>query len=314
MSASSRFFRELWSGAREINYGNTVLVLRDDGPWWLGYVQDVRGQDLLVDFDASAVPAQWIHTSRPWPHHCLPDDVLHPYVECRLQVALREHHDGPMVFRPATVVAAWHDQLLGVRLDEKQPADCFFVHRFQFVERLPVPGDGESFFTRTDGLMYIKHVIRFPAAQQLRHVDRLPVFVDRTCQFRLAEGDSLNRLMGKTISGPGSACFYLVGPRLKMEEERNAEFGVHVECRVFLRAGSDTVTFVCLEVHNEAAGRRMSWNEEALQSACYDCLRRESAAVFFAFPSALQCGQCLQLYTVVQVDDHIDLIIKQTTL
>ncbi|XP_055350193.1 uncharacterized protein LOC129596840 [Paramacrobiotus metropolitanus] len=293
MIGTPRFFRELWTGARETNYGNTVLVHRDDGQWWLGYVQDVDGELFLVDFDASTVTAEWIHTNRLWPHHFLSVTDLDHYIDCSLQVALRDSYRGPMIFRPATVTAEWNAEFLAVRLDEndssKNTTDCRFVHRGQFVEHLPVPGDGQSFFGRTDGLTFVKHVIDFPAANALRNVDSLSAYVGPACQFTLAKGD---RLFGRSriavYGGSRSTCFYSVGPRLGVPAgEIEARYGVYVGCRVFVRVGIDTVTFVCVEVHNEAAGRRMSWNGDALKKACNNYLRLHSVNSIDAFPGAL---------------------------
>ncbi|XP_055343629.1 uncharacterized protein LOC129591827 [Paramacrobiotus metropolitanus] len=287
MSATPRFYREVWTGARETNYANTVLVRRDGGQWWLGYVQDVRGKELLVDFDASTVQPQWIHTSLIWPHHSR-YYTLDTYVNTVVQVALRERPGGPLVFRPARVVAQWRSVFLAVCLDEQKPQDCFFVHGSLFAEALPVPGDGQSFFARTDGLTYTKHVIPFPAAGQLRHVDHLPEFVGRACQFRLGSGERLFRNPPLLRVEGGGTPFYavpafrgLIGGVFR---------GVEVVVRLFVRAGTDSVTFVCLEMHNAAVGRRMSWNEEVLKEVCQSFLQEHSVENIAVVPQQLEGG------------------------
>ncbi|XP_055350158.1 uncharacterized protein LOC129596810 isoform X2 [Paramacrobiotus metropolitanus] len=294
-----RYFRELWSGAREINYGNTVLVNRADGQWWLGYVQDVNGEHFFVDFDASTVQAEWIHSSHLWPHHFPFVAFLDHYVDRCLNVALRDKYGGPMIFRPATVIMEWDVHFLAVRLDENNPVKkarksmaCRFVHRGQFAERLPVPGDGQNFFARTDGLTFVKHVIALPAAGALNNVDSMPAFVGPTCQFTLGQGDRED-MTGESrfVIFGNSTDFYSVGSPLGVPAgDKEAGYGVYVGCRVFVRVGLDTLTFVCVEIHNDTAGRRMSWNEDALKEACSRYLQHYAANIVESFPGALNDG------------------------
>ncbi|XP_055348823.1 uncharacterized protein LOC129595746 [Paramacrobiotus metropolitanus] len=238
-------------------------------------------------------------SSRVWPHHSRPRyNTVEPYVHTVVQVALRERPGGPLVFRPASGLAHL-GVYLAVCLDDKNPEDCFFVERSLFVDCLPVLDDGQSFFERTDGLTYTKHVIPVPAEGLIRDVDHLPVFVGRACQFRLG---SAERLMGSSpwrrVHG-GATPFYAVPafPAPVAGEDHLEYQGVDVSPRVFVRAGADTITFVCLELHNAATGRRMSWTEEALQKACDRYLRQHPVPVdgIGAVPRQLEydpSGEC----------------------
>ncbi|XP_055343572.1 uncharacterized protein LOC129591788 [Paramacrobiotus metropolitanus] len=326
MSATTRYFRELWSGAWEVNYGNTVLALRDGGQWWLGYVQDVNGPHFLVDFDARSVPAQWIHSSRLWPHHFLYKDLF-PLVTDSLPVALRDSHDGPMIFRPATIVAQRKARVLIVRLGDKAqdrsqsnttpPGKGYLVYRNQCTRRLPVPEDGQNFFQRTDGLTFRKHVIPFPGAGALRAVDSLPAFVGRACQFALGSGDYFDYdeytgehcPIGRRVRN-NLTTFYSMPVRPGNGfEPQHISYGAHVGVRVFVRAATDTLTFVCLELQHAASGRRMWWDEAALKKACRRYLRNQSALAMDAFPGALDYGS-----TDDTVADEEEMSISQLSL
>ncbi|XP_055354663.1 uncharacterized protein LOC129600233 [Paramacrobiotus metropolitanus] len=51
-----------------------------------------------------------------------------------------------------------------------------------------------------------------------------------------------------------------------------------VGCRVLARVDTGTVTFVCAELHRDAAvGPSMFWTEDALKEACTECLTAQQS-------------------------------------
>ncbi|XP_055354656.1 uncharacterized protein LOC129600225 [Paramacrobiotus metropolitanus] len=57
-----------------------------------------------------------------------------------------------------------------------------------------------------------------------------------------------------------------------MPSDPRAFYNFDVGCRVFARAATGTVTFVCAEVHGDALGRSMFWTDDDLKIACQLCL------------------------------------------
>ncbi|XP_055354743.1 uncharacterized protein LOC129600289 [Paramacrobiotus metropolitanus] len=292
MNGTSRYLRKLFSGSRELNYGNTVLVQRDNDQWWLGYVQDVDGPNFYVDFDASSISPQWIHSSRLWPHHFI---STNRHLEgSTVQIALRRTCVDPMVFLPGTVVndnisPFYHVRLTGHSPDEIQGEHI--VHHNHCVLKLPMPEhkksfferaarflyrkhvtsedeksleDEKSFFERTAGFLYRKYVIRFSQAQALSNVDFIPHLLVRGCRWILGRGES---------SCDGN-CFFTRS--VWVDELRyycnnsghDASYTIGIGCRVFVRVGLDAVTFVCAEMRNFEKGVSVSWDEEALRKVC----------------------------------------------
>ncbi|XP_055343165.1 uncharacterized protein LOC129591520 [Paramacrobiotus metropolitanus] len=70
-------------------------------------------------------------------------------------------------------------------------------------------------------------------------------------------------------------------------------FAMDIGCRVFARAGPDTATVVCGEVHGDAAERKMFWNENAVREACHRYLTEQqkvdSTTATISGASRLQC-------------------------
>ncbi|XP_055331777.1 uncharacterized protein LOC129583793 [Paramacrobiotus metropolitanus] len=274
MNATSLYFRQLFTGSREVNYGNTVLVQRDNGQWWLGYVQDIDGDRFFIDFDASTIHAQWIHTRHIWPHHFLSSRKW-PMVRGKtLQVAMRQHAGGPMVFRSGTVTGETNVLFRAMRLDDhnrggKNP--CEIVYQNHFVESLPATNDGGSFFGRTTGYLYRKHVISFPDAGLLPEVDFLPTFLGQTSHLALNSGADLcdTKCRFRRTVSLDTSVFFCQG----RGSHRRKKYSIDLACRVFARAEMDTVTFICAEMHDDAAGRSMFWDEATLKKACKNYLR-----------------------------------------
>ncbi|XP_055354769.1 uncharacterized protein LOC129600307 [Paramacrobiotus metropolitanus] len=273
MNATSFYLRQLYSGRREVNYGNTVLVRRSNGKWWLGYVQDIDGDQFFVDFDASTISAQWIHSRAIWPHYFLGN--VRPYYGSSVQVAVRDVENGPLVFRSGTIIeGVCSGTFVAVRLMNRNPrsveSPCF-VHSSQLVSKLPVPDKDPNFFGKCKGFVYRKHVIGFEQAHLLRDVRFLPKYLLRTCRLKL---DNFDR--GCNASCRLKRCDITESYTIRFQclvHQRDHE--LDVSCRMFAKLGTDSVKFVCGELHGDAAGCSMIWNTWTLTEACRTCLSEQ---------------------------------------
>ncbi|XP_055354762.1 uncharacterized protein LOC129600301 [Paramacrobiotus metropolitanus] len=277
MNATSLYFRKLFSGSRELNYGNTVLVQRDNGQWWLGYVQDIDGPNFFVDFDASSISAQWIHSSRLWPHRFIDPAQPLQLEGSPVHVALRDTHTDPMVFRQGTIADATHSSPFYVVNDDSPDGvkRQHIVHRNHCTRELPVPDDMESFFARTTGFQYTKHVISFPEAQFLPDVDFIPAFLARTCRFVLGK----NSLCGAECHFDRDIWVDEIHIFCTAQHRHaGGTFSVGVGCRMFVRMGVDTVTFICAEWRGNEHSPSLFWNRVSLETACADYLNRKVTA------------------------------------
>ncbi|XP_055343493.1 uncharacterized protein LOC129591738 [Paramacrobiotus metropolitanus] len=267
MPATSLYFRKLFSGARELNYGNTVLVQRDHGQWWLGYVQDIDGDKFLVDFDAADMKPQWIHSSCLWPHPSLRRPDVSRQGET-IHAALRQTNGGPLVLRKAIIVHNSVGGFFTVRMAENDsaasPANRLVLWS-HIATALPMPGDGGSFFQRSSGFLYRKYAIPYPQAHRLPDLDFLPAFVARTCQLSLPPG-----LRGdcQFSAHASDDCMLFQCTGLHPDSGSCPCYYINVGGRLFARLGSDTVTFVCAEMHRDRYRQSMFWDEEDLKSAC----------------------------------------------
>ncbi|XP_055357278.1 uncharacterized protein LOC129602306 [Paramacrobiotus metropolitanus] len=168
-------FRRLLAGPKGINYLNTVVVWIENWTYWLGYIQDIWEEYVYVDFDCSTVGACWIHSSCVWPLQYWQDSPGYSFRNYRstpIFVALRDEPGGPLRFRSA--VAVWDsDRECGktyiraeiVEEGSESPVagGVEVVDHWQAISRLPF--DEPSLLGRTEGLLYIKHVIPLTRAQ-----------------------------------------------------------------------------------------------------------------------------------------------------
>ncbi|XP_055353246.1 uncharacterized protein LOC129599130 [Paramacrobiotus metropolitanus] len=99
-----------------LNNGNIVLVLQHNGEWWLGYVQDVDGENLFVNFGSTTSPACWMHSRQVWPHPLMDKSTYSIDKEIKengsfmVRVALRREDHGPW--------AVWDEELLATACEE----------------------------------------------------------------------------------------------------------------------------------------------------------------------------------------------------
>ncbi|XP_055345087.1 uncharacterized protein LOC129592953 [Paramacrobiotus metropolitanus] len=265
MNATPLHYGQLGTGTRELNYGNTVLVQRDHGQWWLGYVQDIDGDHFYIDFDATTVNSQWIHARHLWPHQFLRNRPLWGFTPYSVQVALRDADSQPLIFRPGAVIHDSGGIYRVVSLNDGNPRHM--VHRAQLVEQLPTSDDGQSFFERQSGFLYRKHVIRFAQANLLPPLDFLPIRIARTCRLsfdRDREVCYASCCYKIKLYRPDHMLFVCSGQPC----HRGGIYEFNVGCRVFVRVGTDAVTFICAEVHGDASGRSMFWDKDSLTAAC----------------------------------------------
>ncbi|XP_055356638.1 uncharacterized protein LOC129601779 isoform X2 [Paramacrobiotus metropolitanus] len=95
--------------SRSVSSGNTVMVLQDDGAWYLGFIEDIADdqQQIYVNFHCTALPAAWLPAHRVFPH----DFLAGP---CRdadtVRAALRSDPGAPLIFRRAAVTGCCHRQ------------------------------------------------------------------------------------------------------------------------------------------------------------------------------------------------------------
>ncbi|XP_055354648.1 uncharacterized protein LOC129600220 isoform X2 [Paramacrobiotus metropolitanus] len=272
MYASPLYFRQFRTSTRAVNFGNTVLVRRDTGQWWLGYVQDIDSDRFLVDFDSTTDRPAWIQSGQLWPHEFLRQSGV-SYRGQSVQVALRDVPGGPMVFRPGTITRELCNNMFnGVRLDGADHNQACIVDTCQIVTELPIPNK-PSFAESGTTFVYRKHVVPFEQAKLLRDVTLLPKFVGRTCRITLGPGDT----------ECDADCEFALANAVGSGEQIFRCAGLHslsfymfdVGCRVFARVDTETVTFVCVEMHDNVFGRSMFWTDDDLREACDACLKAQ---------------------------------------
>ncbi|XP_055349267.1 uncharacterized protein LOC129596110 [Paramacrobiotus metropolitanus] len=282
-----RYYRELRSVPRQMNFGNTVLAQRDAGQWWLGYVQDIDGEYFFIDFDASTISAQWIHSKHLWPHHFPYLNTLHPFPPKPMQVALQDEIGGPFIFRPATFIKGYYCMFCTVNInqdpaDQTTPPEQRVAPLRHLATTFPAPDGEPSFLGRINGLGYQKHVIPFDKAHLIRDVNYMPEFLVRACQLIPGPGDLCKASCRfQRIAGPNAFYFHC----LEGANHTSVAYKFDSGCHVFVRAEIDTMTFICAEVHGDSAGRSMFWNGGSLKEACQSYLAVQ------IFRESLQTGR-----------------------
>ncbi|XP_055353412.1 uncharacterized protein LOC129599251 isoform X2 [Paramacrobiotus metropolitanus] len=73
---------------------------------------------------------------------------------------------------------------------------------------------------------------------------------------------------------------------------RGGKYMIDLGCRVFARVGNDTVTFFCAEMHGNAAGRSVFWDQLSLEKACKDYIREKLKTICINLDRTL--GKALQ--------------------
>ncbi|XP_055336894.1 uncharacterized protein LOC129587268 isoform X2 [Paramacrobiotus metropolitanus] len=171
-------FRRLLRCADGFSYQNTVALWNQAGAWWLGYLQDITadGNSAYVEFDSTKTSARWIPTCFIWHLPFVFDNrLLVGWKNMPVWVALRDEVDGPLRFRPATLLGyAGLCRVYCVRTEIRgvngrcPVASVEVVDRCQIVAKLPsgempnVPiQDGRNVLT------YTKYIINFPGAESV---------------------------------------------------------------------------------------------------------------------------------------------------
>ncbi|XP_055347112.1 uncharacterized protein LOC129594440 isoform X2 [Paramacrobiotus metropolitanus] len=243
-------FRRLLVGAETINYQNTVAVRVDPATdeCWLGYIQDLRGDHVLVDFDCAAAPARYIHASRVWPQAIASHSPVNPsasasghetYPKCcgmSVVAALRDAPDGPFRFRPATVLR-FISKCRMYFVSTKEAANASgggernviaVVDRCQLMGRLPF--NEAPLLTRTSGILYTQHEF----VKRTAAITTQSLFDTRTDARQFV--DALRQV-------------YRAYP-LAMGDREDS-------CRFHMRIGSDDCTLVVVDSQNDLAA--MDW-------------------------------------------------------
>ncbi|XP_055352806.1 uncharacterized protein LOC129598778 isoform X2 [Paramacrobiotus metropolitanus] len=142
MSAIKSYFtRAHRSGC--INLGNEVLVnFHSDTEFYLGFLQDINGDQVFIDFDCQLIQPQWVSIHRVWRHERRTIQVVDDPVD--VHVAVRQQDAGPYVFQPALLLrsCSYASQFLccvsfNLHLSPSEIKDFEVVHSWQVVEHLP---------------------------------------------------------------------------------------------------------------------------------------------------------------------------------
>ncbi|XP_055332881.1 uncharacterized protein LOC129584650 isoform X2 [Paramacrobiotus metropolitanus] len=231
------FFRYFGLEARFSNYGNTVIVKRDNGEWWLGYVQDIDGDLFYINFDSSTAGPSWIHARHIWPHEYFKGGSS-VYMGQRVQVAVRNEPGGPFIFRAgriAYVPLQKYSICWNVNLDEHLSGDhlsnckCKFVYESQIVMELPL-AEELCFYRNNATFVYKKYVIPFKQAYLIRNLDAV------------------------------SGCIF-PAPRPPSKIVRWSVFA----SRFFVEFGTDFVSFVVAEGRDTIGGQEIIDSEDYLK-------------------------------------------------
>ncbi|XP_055348758.1 uncharacterized protein LOC129595703 [Paramacrobiotus metropolitanus] len=191
-----------------------------------------------------------------------------------------------MIFRPGTLVQDdSSDPFYFVCLNSASHNGTereLIVHRNQCVKELPLPDDGKSFFERTTGFLFRKRVIPFPQAQLLPDVDFIPTLLVGTHRLVRGSDDAVC----------DANC--IVRRDVWVDEIEYGCYSHHKYCsvdmgvRMFVRVGTDAVTFICAEMQGAEGGCSMFWEECSLKKACDDYLLDKLTA----WPMVIDSAEC----------------------
>ncbi|XP_055335715.1 uncharacterized protein LOC129586480 [Paramacrobiotus metropolitanus] len=131
----------------QFNLGNTVLVSGiNNDDFYLGFLQDIKGDRFFIDFDSSQQPAQWVPINRIW-HHAR-SSILMISDPRDVYVAVRQEDGGPYTFRPAKLLRSFSHESqwlccvsvgshCGTSSTGNEQSDLQVVHAWQLIHRLP---------------------------------------------------------------------------------------------------------------------------------------------------------------------------------
>ncbi|XP_055355001.1 uncharacterized protein LOC129600489 [Paramacrobiotus metropolitanus] len=166
-----RPFRRLLSGFNQMSYQNTVAV-SDKGDMLLGFIQDINGDQVFVNFDSSKVKARWVDAacvySMPWYDHQENHQRDKP-----VYAALRDEDDGPFRFQSVfiifSVAACKRCYMCYVKANVQggDPAKA----RIELIDHRQILGlewfTEPAFLYRNSALGYTKYCASFTTANQL---------------------------------------------------------------------------------------------------------------------------------------------------
>ncbi|XP_055342249.1 uncharacterized protein LOC129590847 [Paramacrobiotus metropolitanus] len=257
-------FRSLACGLREINFGNTVMVQRENGERWLGYVQDIDEDLMLVNFASTTAPADWIQSRYVRAQRFLSDnlrDSLDKYVATKgsfaVQVALRNSQNGPHVFRPARLVTSTNQMgLFFVQLDDGNARQPFPVHLFQIAVAVAPAFDAPPLHNQTTGLYFRKFTVPYGNASKIRKLDALAL---RDCLYKAGQAPSASK-------PGGSVCCNMC-----------------VAYRIYVNVTGDCLSFICAQLHDRQDTMRAEWDVHALTQAFARFYPPSDAPQFYDF-------------------------------
>ncbi|XP_055327295.1 uncharacterized protein LOC129580679 [Paramacrobiotus metropolitanus] len=130
-------------GARrgQFNLGNTVLVnLTSLDEFLLGYLQDINGDQVFIDFDCERIAPRWVPLQHVW-HYEKPRITFD--LPCNVYAAVRREVGGPYVVQTAKLLCNWSydNQFLCCVAEHvscsTEKYQAHIVHHWQLIERLP---------------------------------------------------------------------------------------------------------------------------------------------------------------------------------
>ncbi|XP_055348424.1 uncharacterized protein LOC129595439 isoform X2 [Paramacrobiotus metropolitanus] len=253
-------FQPILADANQISYRNTVAVHNADNSWWLGYLQDMDGDQAFIHFDAKNVTDRWVHMGCVWPLQFYWDDnrlTSSHSIGMRIYAALRDEDDGPFQFRPVTVV----DRLRGCeKMSEvlyvqthatavngkRGSVRLALVQNCQISKQLP-PADSPLLHQSRRGPLCSKFLVAFPGAQALlndasdkfriimhfRKLFLIPPFCRSLycCDVHAAGQFKIGKLLGEAADRQGEGGLY---------------YSEWSDCRFHLRIERDGCTFVIM--------------------------------------------------------------------
>ncbi|XP_055337895.1 uncharacterized protein LOC129587943 [Paramacrobiotus metropolitanus] len=159
-------FRRLLPGAHQMCYQNTVAV-HVNGAMWLGFIQDIDGDRVFIDFDSKKAEARWFEAACVY--------ILPSYYQYQnrqrdrpIYAALRDEDDGPFRFQSVVVLHAIAQGMYYVRTNAQCITSSNSVGvRTELVDECQILGPewftAPTMVQRGRGLLYTKYFVPFMA-------------------------------------------------------------------------------------------------------------------------------------------------------
>ncbi|XP_055340941.1 uncharacterized protein LOC129590011 [Paramacrobiotus metropolitanus] len=272
-------FQSLLADANQMNYQNTVAVHNDDDSWWLGYIQDIDGDQVFIHFNARKVTDRWVPMGSVWPLLFYWDDRSQPYsAGMPIYAALRDEDDGPFRFRPVTMLGRFRgcekmcevfyvQTTIAVANGNQDIVRGELVQNCQISKQLPPPGS-PLLHPSSSRLLCTKYVVPFPRAHA--------VLSDASDKFRIVmhfrqafqNPPPLGRLRFACCDLHSSGQF-AIGKQFRQAAQQNRTFYILSDnCRFHLRTERDVCMFIVMSpaMDDEMAQHMIATLTEVLET------------------------------------------------